>query len=291
MIELSLPPWFLESELGRRPPGDCRFHVIPVAFEQSVTYGTGTAAGPAAILEASQQLEVFDGISIPGEAGIFTQAPLICGEDAEQAMLEISAAVARALQMGKTPVMLGGEHTVTVGALHALLEQQDPVGIVQFDAHADLRDVYEGSPLSHACVMRRAVDMGFAIFQIGVRSLSPEESAFREARGIPHLDARDYFRNGFPVPLLPPGFPDTIYLTIDVDGLDPSVISATGTPEPGGLGWYDMMDALEIVCRGRRVLGFDVVELAPVTGHHASDFAAARLVYNTMGVVSRCGED
>lgn len=279
--------WFLESELGRRSPEDCLFHVIPAAYEKSVSYGKGTSLGPAAILEASQQLEAFDGISVPGEAGIFTQAPLPCDGETEVALREISAAVARTLQLGKIPVLMGGEHTVSLGAFHALLEQKDRVGIVQFDAHGDLRDTYQDSPFSHACVMRRALDLEFPIFQIGVRSLSPEEAACRKTHGIPHLDAQEIYRAGLPDPLLPGNFPDTVYITIDVDGLDPSVIPATGTPEPGGIGWYQMLDALERICRGRRVLGFDVVELAPIPGFIAADYAAARLIYNTMGIVLR----
>jgi agmatinase len=283
------PPWFLESELGRRPPAECRFHVIPAAYEKSVSYGTGTGAGPAAILKASQQLELFDGVSVPGEEGIFTQAVLPCAGPAETALAEIAAAVARTLQMGGTPVLLGGEHTVSVAAFHALTERREPVGIVQFDAHADLRDTYEGNPLSHACVMRRALDLGHPIFQVGVRSLSPGEASLRDRLGIPHLDASAVHRGGLPDPLLPPGFPESVYVTIDADALDPSVMPATGTPEPGGLGWYDLLDALERVCRDRRVLGFDLVELAPIPGFAAPDFAAARLVYNTMGIVSRGG--
>lgn len=281
--------WFLESELGRRPPAECRFHVIPAAYEKSVSYGKGAGRGPEAILAASQQLEVFDGTSVPSEAGIFTQAVLPCDGEPEPALYEISAAVARTLQMGKTPVLLGGEHTVSVGAFHALREQEEPIGIVQFDAHGDLRDTYGGSPLSHACVMRRAADMNYPIFQIGVRSLSPEEAAFRSDRAIPHLDARTIVREGLSDPLLPGDFPEAVYVTIDVDSLDPSVISATGTPEPGGLDWYTTMEALERICRERRVIGFDVVELAPVAGHIAADYAAARLVYNTMGFILRSG--
>ncbi len=282
-----LPPWFLESELGRRPPAECLFHVIPAAFEKSVSYGKGTAGGPEAILSASQQLECFDGISVPGEAGIFTQALMPCEGPPEIDLREISATVSRTIQLGKIPVLLGGEHTVSVGAFHGLKEQELTVGIVQFDAHGDLRDTYEGSPFSHACVMRRAHDMGFPIFQIGVRSLSPDEAVFRKDQGIYHLDARDIARERLPASLLPTDFPEALYITIDVDALDPSVMPATGTPEPGGLGWYDLLDALELVCQGRRILGFDVVELAPIPGMIAPDYAAARLVYNTMGIIHR----
>ena len=285
----SQPPWFLESELGRRAPQDCLFHVIPVALEQSVSYGTGTAAGPAAILAASQQLETYDGYGVPGEAGIFTQA-LLTGEDSlEETLHTVSAAVVRTVRFGKVPVILGGEHTVSVGAFHALRELDLAAGIVQFDAHADLRDRYAGSSLSHACIARRALDLGFPLFQVGVRSLSPQEAAFREAEGIGCLDAAAIAAHGLPDPLLPEDFPQLLYLTIDLDVLDPAAMPATGTPEPGGLGWYPLMEAIARSAAGRRVIGFDVVELAPIPGLHAPDFTAARLVYNIMGILRRAG--
>lgn len=282
-------PWFLESELGRRAPQDCLFHVIPVALEQSVSYGSGTGAGPAAILHASQQLETYDGYGVPGEQGIFTQA-LLTGDGAlEETLHAVSAAVVRTVRLGKVPIILGGEHTVSVGAFHALRELNLAAGIVQFDAHADLRDRYAGSPLSHACIARRALDLGFPLFQVGVRSLSPEEAAFRAAQGIGCLDAAAIAAHGLPDPLLPDDFPPLIYLTIDLDVLDPAAMPATGTPEPGGLDWYTLMEALARAAAGRQVIGFDVVELAPIPGLHAPDFTAARLVYNTMGILGRAG--
>ena len=281
-------PDFLGSELGQTKPANALFHVIPAPYEKSVSYGTGAAGGPSAILEASQQLELYDGFSIPAECGIFTHPALGCEGTHETALTEIADAVKTVLGQKKIPVLLGGEHTVTVGALKALQEQNHAtLGIVQFDAHADLRDTYEGSPFSHACVMRRALDMGFTIYQIGVRSLSHEEESLRQKKNIGRLDAREIALSGLPEPILPADFPETIYITIDVDGLDPSVIPATGTPEPGGLSWYQMMQALESIIRQRNVIGLDVVELAPIAGMHAADFAAARLIYNTMGMIVR----
>jgi agmatinase len=290
MSALPLPPWFLESELGRRPPGECLFHVIPAPLERSVSYGSGTAGGPGAILEASQQLELFDGEGQPATLGIFTQAPLDCGGDPQIVLREIAATVSRLISLEKVPVILGGEHTVSLGAFLALAERGRPAGIVQFDAHADLRDRYQDDPLSHACVMRRAHELGLPIFQIGVRSLSPEEHAWRREAGIGRLDAARLARDGLPRPLLPEDFPQDIYISVDVDVLDPAVMPATGTPEPGGLTWYPLMEALESATSGRRVLGFDVVELAPLPGLHAPDYTAARLVYNLMGFVARKGQ-
>ena len=149
---------FLESELGPETAATALFHVIPAPYEKTVSYGQGTKGGPAAILAASQQLELFDGTSIPAAAGIHTLPPLSCVGTAEEGVTAIERSVSQVLRHRKIPVLLGGEHTVTVGALKAVRQHADSCGIVQFDAHADLRDTYEGSPLSHACVMRRVFE-------------------------------------------------------------------------------------------------------------------------------------
>lgn len=278
---------FLESELGKSRPEDCLFHVIPAGYEETVSYGMGTAQGPAALIEASQYLELYDGVSVPSQRGIFTLPPIDDSRGAEKTLKDIESAVLSSMEAKKIPVLLGGEHTVSVGAFRALSRLNKPIGIVQFDAHADLRESYEGSRFSHACALYHAVELGFPLFQIGVRSLSEYDLAVRKEKGVYYLDACDLHGKTPPSSFLPPDFPDSIYITFDVDGLDPSVIPATGTPEPGGLFWFQAMDMLMSVISGRRVLGFDVVELAPVPGFHASDFAAARLVYNIMGMITR----
>lgn len=280
---------FLESEIGRPGPEESLFHIIPVPLEATVSYGGGASKGPAAILEASQQLELFDGAGVPGEKGIFTHQPINCQGDIEAVITRIEQKVREVLKAGKTPFLLGGEHTVTLGALRALHDVCGGFGVVQFDAHADLRDSYEGSKYSHACVMRRALDMKLEIFQIGVRSLSPEEVDLRDRLNIGRLDARELSLSPMPEKILPDNFPRNVYITFDVDGLDPSVIPETGTPEPGGLNWWQAMLILERVSAGRNILGMDVVELAPVENSRVSAFAAARLVYNMMGVADRLG--
>lgn len=280
-------PRFLEGEIDDLGPETALFHVIPVPLEQTVSYGGGTGEGPSAILRASSQLEVYDGVSNPSELGIWTGAPVATDGTLEAVVERIREAVARSFGFGKLPVLLGGEHTVTVGALIACKETFGEIGIVQIDAHADLRDSYEGSPLSHACVMRRAHDLGHTLFQAGIRSLSMPEVAFRASHPVHHLDAKEIAKHGISAVMLPEGFPERIWLTIDVDGLDPSIMPATGTPEPGGLTWYQCLEIIEKAVSGRRVAGFDVVELAPIEGLHFPDFAAARLVYETMGIISR----
>jgi agmatinase len=283
-------PDFLASECRLTGP-EARFHVLPVPLESTVSYGGGTAAGPAAILEASQQLEDWDGRSCPLDEGIHTLPAIDCRGQIEEVLARIEEAVAAVLRAGRIPVVLGGEHTVTLGALRALAQSlpKEAIGLIQIDAHADLRESYEGSIYSHACVARRALeDLSMPIFQFGVRALSAAEARLRnqDAR-ISFLDAATFAHNGLPAELLPADFPNTVYLSFDVDGLDPSVIRATGTPVPGGPGWHDCLRFVEQALRGRRVAGFDVVELAPQPDDHASSFAAAQLVYSIMGIVQR----
>ena len=276
---------FLASEVPPRPADQCLFHVIPVPYEATVSYGGGTAAGPEAILAASDQLELFDGEGCPGEHGIFTHPPVNCAGPAEQVLERISAATRRALDLNGLPVLLGGEHSLTYGPLAALRERFGRFGVIQFDAHADLRDSYEGSPWSHACVMRRAVaDLDLPLVQIGNRLLCLEEKEARGRYAVTAWDAPFLYRHGLPDALMPVDFPDQVFLTFDVDGLDPSVIPDTGTPVPGGLGWYQALDLAARALAGRRLLGFDVVELAPRPDHIVSDFAAARPVYALMGL-------
>ena len=278
---------FLASELSERPMAQCRFQIIPVPYEATVSYGGGTAGGPEAILEASDQLELWDGQSIPAEEGIYTHPAVYCVPNPEITLKEIEAVTENAATCGM-PFLLGGEHTVTLGALRALKKRHGHFGIVQFDAHADLRDEYEGTPFSHACVMRRAMDeLELPVFQLGVRALCQAEVAYRAAKNIPYIDARELNEKPIPEMLLPADFPDAIYVTFDVDGLDPSVISATGTPVPGGISWWQAIQLLEKAIKGRAVIGADVVELAPTSTDHASTFAATQLVYSIMGVIQR----
>jgi agmatinase len=282
-------PDFLASELLDRTFSSSLFNVIPVPLEQSVSYGSGTLNGPRAILEASQQLEAWDGESMPLELGIHTSPFVDCSGAVEDVLQRIAGQTAATLDAGKIPVLLGGEHTVTVGALQAVSDFFDqPVGLFQLDAHGDLRDSYQGSRYSHACVARRAhADLNMVLCQFAVRALCREEVFYRRQHSIAHLDAKAFWQNSRIEDVLPQDFPDKIYLTFDVDGLDPSILRATGTPVPGGPGWYDTLAVIEKVIKNRTVIGFDVVELAPSEDDHASSFAAALLVYAVMGLIQR----
>lgn len=280
---------FLDSESEGRDVSQPLFAVIPVPLEQSVSYVGGTARGPAAILAASQQLEAWDGLSLPIDSGIITTPGVDCHGRIEVVLKRIEEAVQAVVKRRALPVVLGGEHTVSLAPIRVLAGGcPEPLGIIQIDAHADLRASFEGTPFSHACVMRRALEeCGCTLLQFGVRALCREEVAFRQERRVQHLDGRAIPGQNLKRFALPGNFPKNIYLTIDVDGLDPSVIPATGTPVPGGPDWHQTLTFIERVVAGRTVLGFDLVELAPRDGDHRSDFAAAQLVYSVMGIIAR----
>lgn len=281
-------PSFLGSEIANAAPDQAGFHVIPVPFERSTSYGGGTAQGPAAILEASAQLETWDGQSMPAELGIHTQAAVAVDGDAETVIRRIAAATAAAVAQRALPVAIGGEHTVTWGVVQGLLDSGiGTFGVVQIDAHADLRDSYEGNRYSHASVMRLVVEAGVPLVQLGVRACCLEELQARRDHGVVAHDARELVMGNCMAIELPADFPDQVFFTVDVDGLDPSVFPSTGTPVPGGLGWYQTLALFESVARQRRIIGFDLMEFAPIQGFHAYQFAAAQLLYQFMGICQR----
>lgn len=278
---------FLEKDILPSLPEKAFFHFISVPLEKSVSYGKGTKYGPQAILKASQELETFDGFSNPGELGLYTHKSLDCKGNINKILSTIEAKVTEVLQRHQFPIVLGGEHTVTVGVCQALTKLKEPVGIIQFDAHADLKDSYENNPYSHACAMRRAYDLGIEIFQIGIRSLTREEETFRKEKGIKSIDAYQFFLPGFNNIAIPHHFPQKVFITIDIDIFDASIMPATGTPEPGGLTWYQMLHVLNHLAQEKKIIGFDIVELAPLKGLMAYDFTVARLIYNLMGMIQR----
>jgi agmatinase len=279
---------FLSSELSPVRPEKALFHVLPVPYEKTVSYGNGTAKGPAAILEASDQLELWDGKSKPGEEGIYTWPPIDCSGPAEEVIQEISRGVKKILELKKLPVVLGGEHTVTWGVIKGYLDAGvKDFGVVQVDAHADLRDAYEGDRYSHASVMRRVVEAGIPLVQLGIRAFCEEEREARRKHKVRAFDAVDLVPKGISRISLAKSFPKKVFFTLDVDGMDPSVLPATGTPVPGGLGWYQTLSLFESVAKQRRIIGFDVMEYAPIEGFHAYDFTAALLTYKLMGIVQR----
>ena len=271
--------------------------VLPIPFEATVSYGGGTMNGPDAIIAASQQVELYDrefDAEPALEYGVHTLPPVALPDDPEAAIDAIAQAATAAAATGTLVVGVGGEHTVSVGFGRGLLEALDgPISLVQIDAHADLRDEYEGSPYSHACIARRLLDDPRVeqVLQLGIRSVSSEEVTF--ARQHPDRVriwyAEDVHAGDWQQEVAARLAGKRVYLTIDVDGLDPAIVPATGTPEPDGLTWAETLDIVRLVCQSAQIVGVDCVELAPYPGQHAADFAVAKLVYKTISYAMRFG--
>lgn len=291
-----LPTTFFLLDLEDSAYDTSRAAILPVPFERTTSYGKGTGEGPAAILRASQALELWDEElrSEPYRCGIATLPPFLPeAHDLGEALDSLRAEARRQLEAGKFLVTLGGEHSLTSPLAFAAREvfgsadeEAGPdVGVVQFDAHADLRDEYEGTPWSHAAVMRRIVDAGMPTLAVGLRSLSAPEAKLIVEHDLPVIwghelpdEAAAFAR----FERLLGDLPETIYLTVDIDYFDPSLVPATGTPEPGGGLWYPTLRMLRHLFATKTVVAMDLVELAP-SGHHASDFLAAKLVYKCLG--------
>lgn len=283
---------FLASEIKQGKKGESFFHVIPVPYEKTVSYGSGTGLGPEAIIKASDQLENWDGLSQPSSWGIYTYNPFDCRGKDYDVLIRLAEKIRHITASGCLPITLGGEHTVSYAGVMGVSKafSDEKIGIIHFDAHADLRDRYEGSMWSHACVMKRLLDEGMSLIQLGIRAYSLEEKQIRaqHADKILCYDARAICRQQ-PVHQinLPDDFPEKVYISVDIDGLDSAVMPATGTPVPGGLTWWQLLDLIEHFSMQRRVVGMDVVEFAPIKGMHAYDYMCAELVHRMMGYVQR----
>ena len=267
--------------------------ILPIPFEATTTYRNGCQDGPSAILDASQQVEYYDE-ELEQElwsVGIFTHSPIADTRSdrpvSSEAMLQLTQeTTAKLIADGKFAIGLGGEHSITTGLVEAYRQANpdEPFTVVQIDAHGDLRHEYEGSIHNHACIMRRVVDMGLPTLQIGIRSICKEEADLIKAKQLPVFRAREI--------AMQPDWMDRaiasiktpkVFLTIDLDGIDPTLIPGVGTPEPGGLNWYSLMTFLQRVFENHDVIGCDVMELAPIAGSVVSEFTAAKLVYKLIG--------
>jgi agmatinase len=262
-----------------------RVAVIPVPFETTVSYGRGTANAPDAILEASQQVEFYDdelGFE-PCDVGISSEEPISIQGEPIDVLNRIESKVHDITKSGKLPLVLGGEHSITPAAVRGVAKVHDDFTVVQFDAHADLRQEYDGTPLSHACAMAR-VRENFPAVQIGIRSLSAPEAEWIKKDNLPVFFAKDIHHDQKWVEKAIDSIKtEKVYVTIDVDAFDISIMPHTGTPEPGGLSWYQVTDFLGRLLQKKRAVGFDIVELAPREGGHASDFLVAKLAYKCIG--------
>jgi agmatinase len=265
-----------------------RFVVMQAPFEGTVSYGKGTGAGPDAIRAASQQVELFDEITrerhIPRH-GVATLRPFDANCTSEQmTMGQIYPATQEIMALGKFPILVGGEHSVSSGAVKAVFERVPDLSVFQIDAHSDMRDAYTGGKYSHASVSAR-INEWCPIVQVGIRSREQIEPGHPD-RPVHCYHAWDYHSEGPWIDEAISKLSRNVYLTIDVDGFDPSVFPGTGTPEPGGLSWYLGLKIIHKLAQSRNIVGFDVVEVAPTEGQQVSEFAAARLMGRIMAFIS-----
>lgn len=286
-------PVFLGLDAEQPEYEQARAVLLPLPFERTVSYGEGTAEGPRALLEASAYVELYDeelGCE-PWRHGFFT-APACrpVDDDLARCMDTMASTARRHMEAGKFVVGLGGEHSLSQATARAAKEVFGPeIGVVQFDAHADLRDSYEGSRYSHASVMRRIVDdLALPTLAVGIRSLSAPEAELVEQRNLPVIWSHELYRDSLRASSerfdrLLERLPERIYLTFDIDYFDPSLVPATGTPEPGGGSWHYTLVLLRSLFAHKQVVAMDVVELAPRPDQPASDFVAAKLVHKALG--------
>lgn len=261
--------------------------IIPFGLEASVSYGGGTAAGPQAMLDASHQVELFDEhfwCEPYKKIGIVTLPEPKIEKPLEKAIDQLENIVQKVLDDGKFPMTFGGEHSITPGTIRPFAKKYDNLIMLHFDAHADLRDGYDGEHYSHASALRRCLDHEhIELISLGIRNISQSEIPFLEAnRNRVHIHWAKDKKHWNIDEILAPLKNRPIYLTFDVDGLDGSVMSATGTPEPGGLFWQEVIDIIEKASQLGHIVGADVNELAPKPNLHACDFLAAKLAYKIL---------
>jgi agmatinase len=265
-----------------------RILVWPIAYEGTVSYGGGTGRGAEAIIEASRNMELYDEETDAEvyKLGIHTLEESSSLEPPELMMAALYNRAKELLGSEKFVAMIGGEHSVSGPVIRAHAEKYPNLSVLQIDAHADLRDTYDGTPHSHASIMARVVkDLRIPAVQCGIRSISAEEA--RNLNSLPTriFWAKDIVGRSDWWDEAVDGLTENAYLTIDIDGLDPSLVSATGTPEPGGLGWYDTIGLIRTLARKRNVVGMDLTEYSYVEGQSASAFLCAKLIYKTLAFV------
>jgi N1-aminopropylagmatine ureohydrolase len=283
---------FLALDDEHAQPEKARFVVLPVPFEQTSSYGRGSAYGPAAILEASHQVELYDASlgckPYAAAGGIATLAPLETDDCDGAAMAErLNSAAGHWLDADKRVIALGGEHTSVVGTIRAHVERYRDLTVLQLDAHSDLRPSYQEDPWSHACAMARVLDFHENLVQVGIRSQSEQERAISQERGLPVVygeaihgseeRGRDWIAQVIEATSR------RVYVTFDCDVLDAPAMPATGTPEPGGLTWRQVTRLFARLTVEREVVGFDVSELAPIEGFNHPQYTVAKLIYRFVG--------
>lgn len=261
------------------------FIAIPVPYDSTMSYGTGSRKGPMAIIEASRHMELYDEElnSNPSDAGVFTTEEIEPDVDSPEKMARrISKEVGIVMDDGKIPILLGGEHTIALGGIYAASEHYKDVSVFHFDAHSDSRDEFMGSKYSHACIMSRARERCSKCVSVGVRSIDSESARLYKDSIIYMRDVR-----GGKISDISKRISDmlskNVYLTVDLDVLDPSEMPSVGTPEPDGMRYNQITSILKLVLNGKRLVGFDISELSPIPGIVAPDYLAAKLAYSIVG--------
>ncbi len=274
-----LPPEYSELE-------NSRIVVVPVPYDGTSTYMKGADKGPDAIVKASAAVELLD-IEMQSEVyhqGIFTDKPVAENASPQKTVDALEQRVSKHLDNGKFVVVLGGEHSISTGTVRAHVKKYPGMSVLQLDAHSDLREEYEGTKYNHACVMARIKEI-CPIVQVGIRSMDISEKPSIDKKRV--FFAHDIAGRAGWIDKVVAQLGEKVYVTIDLDVFDPAVMPSTGTPEPGGLYWYEVTALLLAVCRQRQVVGFDVVEMCPVEKQWAPDFLAAKLVYKFLSYVFR----
>ena len=282
---------FLDTPPHEDEPANAAVFIIPVPYDSTTSFLSGARDGPAAIIEASRHLEDYD-IELDcdiSQVGIHTTPELQPRMDGPKSMLAaVRGAVESATSHGKLPVLLGGEHSITIGAVQALAALHPDLSVLYIDAHADMRDNYMGTKWGHASTARRISEV-CPLVLAGVRSISAEEKEFIEGQGIP----TQLWNAGSPasldgaIELATDHLTENIYISIDLDALDPSIMAGVGTPEPGGLLWHEILALLHAVSHRANIVGFDVVELNPSQGPVSCAFTAAKLAYKLIGYATQ----
>jgi len=282
----SLPPYNfmgLEPELSNFK--NAKVAVLPVPYDSTTSYRSGARDGPRAIIQASRNLELYDddlGYE-PSEIGIATLDELEPSRSSpEETINRVEKVFEELIENRKFPVMLGGEHSLTFGAVKAFKKKYADLKVLHLDAHADLRDMYEGTKYNHACVIRRVKEL-CDVVSVGVRSMSKDEAKYIKENKLKIFYARDVKK--WDIDEMLSNLKGKVYITIDLDVFDPSEMPAVGTPEPGGLHWYDVVEMISKISGEREIVGFDAVELAPIPYETSSDFLAAKLIYKIIGCI------
>lgn len=294
MEELLAPPFnFLGLSEEYSNYDNARFVILPVPYDATTTYMPGTRFGPEAIISASRNIELYDEeMNLETfKQGIHTFSPVaVSSSGPEQTLKNIRDVASEIIKANKFLVTIGGEHSITYPVVNAIKSvKKNNFAVLQFDAHSDFRNEYEGTIFSHACVMHRISDLNIPVFQVGIRSVCIEELPILKKDKVTTFWMKDIVESSVELiaSQLIKKLPQNIYITIDIDVLDPSIMPSTGTPEPGGMLWYQILKVLRMVMLSKNVIGMDVVELAPIPGLAAPNFLTAKLIYRCMGYLAK----